>query len=150
MDQTECWELYRKTARDKRKDVSLEDLITCHDKLCSCLAIMGNSQTQFQARIDELRLEIQTLQHRESIRLGRRTFWVAVAAVVVPVFVAVAFHILSSRPQPSKTDLDNSLPSLQTPAPRAVSPEPEMSSKIETPSPKQSATAQPSSTMQQS
>src|SRR5437762_3285541 len=89
--------------------------------------------------ISEKRGEIQ---HRESMRVGWWTLWIAVAAVVVPGFLALILHSVSSRPRPSKTDLERSPPSLQTPATTNVLSEQDSSSTTATPSPEQSATVQ--------
>src|SRR5207248_2465340 len=89
-------------------------------------------------------------RHREMMYAGRKTFWVAALAVVVPIVLFVISHILSSRPQPSKTDLENSQPSQPIPQPTSLSPEPEANSSNTTPSPEQSATLQPLSTTPES
>lgn len=150
LDPRPILEALKETEPNKLRGMPPEKLMEYEQYFAQLLAGFGMEQRGHeplrqgcQARMESLGREIQ---HRESMRLGRWTFWVAVAAVFVPVFVAVTFHILSSRPQPSKTDLGNSPSTLQTPPPTAVSPEPEASSKIETPSQEQSAIAQPTLT----
>src|SRR5438094_8064309 len=58
--------------------------------------------------LSEKRSEIQ---HRESMRVGWWTLWIAVAAVFVPILLAVVSHILFSRPQLSRAAQGSSPPS---------------------------------------
>ena len=110
---------------------------------------------QCQAQIESLRSAISRRwlaeqserQYREAFGLGKKTlFWArlaVVAAVVVPVVLALISQLLSSKSQPSKTDTSNSPSSLQTPAPTAALSEPEEGSNSATPSPEPTAEITP-------
>lgn len=134
---------WRETTPQKLLGLRLDELESYYQFFCSALTWFPEAQwkaKECRERVAQLSLEIQKRQHRESMRVGRATLWLALAAVVVP----IVFHILSPKPQPSKTDPENSPASLQTPMPTDVSQEQEQSSMTATPSPEQSATLQPS------
>src|SRR5260370_30734952 len=149
MPDARFWEVMKATDPNKVRKMQIEKVIEYEQYFAEQLLSFGLDtreqayRQQCQDRMDDLRSE---RQHRESMCLGRTTLWVAVLAVAVPMLLALVSHILPPRPQPSRTDLENSPPSLQPLAPTAVSQEPVASSKTATPSPGQSVTAQPSST----
>ncbi len=104
---------------------------------------------QCHARMDSLRREIQ---HREAFGLGTKTlFWArlaVVAAVVVPVALALISQLPFSKLLPARIDKASPPTYLQTPAPTAASPVQEASSNTATPSPEQAMTAQPTAEFQ--
>jgi hypothetical protein len=134
---------WRETTPQKLHRLSLDQLESYYHLFCSALTWFPEDQwkaKECRERVAQLSLEIQKRQHRQSMRVGRATLVLAFAAVVVPIF----FHILSSKPQPSKTDPENSTASLQAPMPADVSHERKHRFTTATPSPEQSATVQPS------
>ena len=134
---------WRETTPQKLHRFRLDQLESYYQFFCSALTWFSEDQwkaKECRERVAQLSLEIQKRQHRESMRVGRATLCLALAAVVVP----IVFHILSSKPQPSKTDPENLPASLKTPMATDVSQEQEQSSMTATPSPEQSATLQPS------
>ncbi|SRR6266542_2412720 len=101
-------------------------------------------QQQCLARMELLRREIQ---HREAYGLGTKTlFWArlaVLAAVVVPVVLALISQFPFSKLQPARTDKASPPTYRQTPAPTAALQEQAASSNSATPSPALEATITP-------
>jgi hypothetical protein len=133
---------WRETTQQKLHGLRLDELESYYQLFCSALTWFPEAEwkaKECRERVAQLSFEIQKRQHRQSMRVGRATLMLALAAVVVP----IVFHILSSKPPPSKTDPENSPTSLQTPMPTDVSQGREQNSLTATPSPEPSATVQP-------
>ena len=146
------------TEPNKLKGLSLQAMQSYYERLSAILPYLldGRLVTSCRDRIELLRREIELLrigeqserQHQAAFGLGTKTlFWArlaVLAAVVVPVVLALISQFPLSKLLPSRTDKASPLTYLQTPAPTAASPEPETSSSSATPSPEQAMTAQPS------
>jgi cytoskeletal protein RodZ len=155
------WKVIDKTKPPKLDDLSLEEIKRYEHYLSTKLPslIDGRLVTVCRNRIDLLRQEIQSQRieekadkrHQESSRIGTKTLfwarWAVVAAVVVPVVLALISQFPISKLLHAKTDKASPPTSRQTPAPTAASQESEASSNTATPSPEQTTTAQPSPTM---
>src|ERR1700686_723505 len=156
-DTASFWAAIRATEPEPRAQLSKEKVMEYYQYFAAQLPLLINQENlrfQCEGRMESLQAEIQfqsameqsNQQHQQSLCLQRWTLFWAVAATVVPVILVLVSHILSSKPQPAKIDLKSSPTSLQTPAPKTVSPEPEASSNSATPSPEQTPIAQPSAT----
>jgi hypothetical protein len=144
---------YDATSLDKLNDMSLGDMEEYYQVMCKALPYLDHwgEVTNFQYRIATVRREIAMLRsenlserhHREEISLGRWTFWMALAAVVVPVILFVIPQRFPSKPQPARTDISNAPTSRQIPETTSESTEPEASSSTAIPSPEPTVTIAP-------
>ena len=154
-------EALKKTEPNKIRQMPIEKLIEYEQYFAEQIPEFGldakhqQHPQQYQARMDLLRAEIQLRllttqserQHKEAFGLGKRTlFWAklaVVAAVVVPVILALISQFPFSKLLPAKTDKASPPTYLQTPAPTTASQEPEANYNNATPSPEQTAITTP-------
>jgi hypothetical protein len=152
------WKVIAETDPPKLETLSIQQMKSYEHYLSAKLPDLTDEGliTVCRGRIDLLRQEIQLQRtekkadhrHQEAFDVGTKTlFWArlaVLAAVVVPVVLALISQFPFSKLLPARIDKASPPTYLQTPAPTAASQETEASSNSAASSPEPTATAQPS------